>query len=107
MEPRRSGVEDPAIDAVEPPQAVGHHEALTGVERPAVNLEDALAVLGMNTLGPAVAELLLDPTACKGDPAIIDESTEFVGAAHPDHHRRGVGHQAKPLLALAHRFVGA
>ena len=55
----------------------------------------------MNSRSPARAHLLLHRTPSELEPGSVEEVVRFVTAGTPDHHRRGIGRDAKPLLAFA------
>src|SRR5262245_18074111 len=97
-------VHSPAEFTVAPSQLVLHRKRQSLVERSKVNLRTPVAVIGMKALDPAVADFLLKFTAREIEPALADVRAKLVRARHPDHHRRGVGHDAKAPFTLAQCF---
>ena len=102
-EARDAVVEEPPVLAVVPAQAVLHRELPPRVEGRLVDLQETRAVVGVDDLRPAVADLLLHRPAGEAEPWLVEPVTPLVRARHPDHHRRAVGHDAEAILALARR----
>src|SRR5262249_42839690 len=97
----RTGVEYPAPGAVGAAEAVFHPEVRAGGEGAAAGVEAALAVVGVDAIGPAVAALLLGAAAGELQPRPVEEGAGPVGAGGPQQHGGGVGQQAEAVLGLA------
>ena len=105
-EARQAVIEDPAILAVPALQAIVEGEGPARPHRVAHRGRARLTVFGMHAYGPALAHLVLEPAAGDVEPAIVEVAAPGVGIGHPHHPRRGVGHQAESLLALADAALG-
>src|SRR5450432_3098870 len=103
-EARRPCVQNPAIFPVASAQAVFSGEWLPRVKGICIDCKTSVEVVAVNTIGPPIAELLFQRAAGKVEPALVEKDAEFVCARHPEHDRRGVGHDAKTSLALPQRF---
>src|SRR5215469_10138893 len=99
-----SGVIDPAICAVVTAKPILHPEFLPGVEVPDVRFEAAIKILPMNSLRPAVSQLLRHAAASKSQPRPIEPDTEFLLSGHPDHDRRGIHDLTEPRIQSARGF---
>src|SRR5262249_3502306 len=95
---RHALVRNPAVFTVVASQAVLHCELSSRVECIRVGCETAPAIVGMNTLCPAVAEFLVERASGEIEPALVEKRTELVRARHPDEHRGSIGHRAEPRL---------
>ena len=100
-EPGRTGGEDPTVLAVVSPEPELHLIGLATVERLTVVVDQWCQIVGVHAVGPAVSELSFVRPSGELEPGAIDVVTALVGTRHPEHHRRGIGHQAEALLALA------
>src|SRR5215510_6146516 len=98
-------IQQPTIFTVISPQAVFHRELSPQVEGIDVDLETAVKILRVNSLCPAIAELLLQGPAGKVEPTLVEKGAGLVRVRHPDHHRRRIGHGVKTSLALPQCFV--
>src|SRR5690606_28979059 len=101
-----AAVEDPAVGAVVAAEAELHLERRAGVEGGGVGGEAAVAVVGVDALGPAVAELAVEGAAGEGEPGGVDVVALPVRAGRPHQHGGGVGHGAEAGLALAEGGLG-
>src|SRR6516164_174914 len=81
-------VQHPSELSVHSTQPVFHLEVSAEVKRRSLSGETAVKVIGMNTLGPAVAEFLLHGATREDQPAFVEKSEELVRAGCPDHYRR-------------------
>ena len=61
----------------------------------------------MDALPRAEADLLLEGPAREVQPGLVEVVRHARGVVGPDHHGRGVGHEAEPLLALPQGLLGA
>jgi hypothetical protein len=85
-----AAIEDPAVLAVAAPEPIVHLEGRGLLDMGAAALDDALQIVRMNALGPAVAELLLEAPAGEVEPRLIEKNAFSVGARPPDHRGRGL-----------------
>src|SRR5215831_16747009 len=99
-------IQQPTIFTVISPQAVFHRELSPQVEGIDVDLETAVKILRVNSLCPAIAELLLQGPAGKVEPTLVEKGVGFVRVRHPDHHWCCISHGVKASLALPQRFLG-
>src|SRR5262249_14268238 len=106
LKARHPVIQHPTIFTVISPQAVFHRELSPQVEGIDVDLETAVKILRVNSLCPAIAELLLQGPAGKVEPTLVEKGAGLVRVRHPDHHRRRISHGVKASLALPQRFVG-
>src|SRR5215475_8812185 len=106
LKARHPMIQHPTIFTVISPQAVFHRELSPRVEKIDVDIKTAVKILRVNSLRPAIAELLLQGPAGKVKPTLVKKGAGLVRGRHPDHHRRRVGHGVKASFALPQRFLG-
>ena len=107
VETWHTGIQDPAVLPRGITQPVLNRKAAQRFECVVVNVQAALRVVRMNVLGPALAEFLVDGPTNEIEPDLVEPGALAVGPADPHHHRRGIGHQAEALFALAQSALGA
>src|SRR5208337_5332067 len=105
-EPGNPVVQDPAAFTVVPPQAVLHGKRRASVECRDIGLQASLQVIGVDSLGPAVAHLLLDGPSSKVEPLLVEVIAPLICISAPDQDRRGIGQSSKPLLTLPKSVLG-
>src|SRR5499433_4506904 len=103
---RHPMIQHPTIFTVISPQTVFHRELSPHGEGIDVDLKTAVKILRVNSLCPAIAELLLQGPAGKVEPTLVEKGAGLVPVRHPDHHRRRIGHGVKASFALPQRFLG-
>ena len=92
------------------PLAVGaavarfERERLPGAFASDLLLQNALQIIGMQRLPPIEDKTLLVTQAQEIHVGLVDERTLAVEAADPHGHRRAVGDETEPLLALLQRL---
>src|SRR5215831_20874073 len=96
---RHALIRNPAIFAVISSEPVLHDKRFARVVCCVVRVE-ALQIVWMHTLSPAMSDLLLQGSASKLQPRFVEESAEFIRPGHPDHHGRSIGHVTKSRFAL-------
>src|SRR5215510_3624415 len=106
LKARHPMIQYPTIFTVISPQAVFHRELSPHVEGIDVDLKTAVKILRVNSLRPAIAELLLQGPPGKVEPTLVKKGAGLVPVRHPDHHRRRIGHGVKASFALPQRFLG-
>jgi hypothetical protein len=62
-------------------------------------IADMIAVVGMQSLGPAVTHLVFHPAAAKLQPGAVEEGAHCIGARNPYHQVRGIHQFAEPALS--------
>jgi len=82
------------------PQPVVHFKWLTRVKRADIDLQASFEIVWVHVLRPAVPAFVLQRTADKIKPALIEVVAELVRSGHPDHDWHGLGNHLEPLLAL-------
>ena len=102
-----AAVQNPSVLPVVALKPVFHPERFTGVEGSNVGLQAVVVIVGVDVLGPAVPEFLLDRAANEVQPRLVEPRTQPVRTANPDQNRGGIGHEPESLLALAQRMLGA
>src|SRR5947209_20603224 len=100
-EARDAGVQEPPVFPVRPPKPVFHFELPARIERSSIRGQTMIKIFGVNAGGPPVPKLFWHRPPGKCEPLLVQEGNERVRTRYPDHDRRRVGHDAKPLLALA------
>ena len=98
-------IEQPAILAVVPPQAIFECKGAALVEAMGVSLEASLAIARVNVAGPAVTQLFLEDFPRQIEPGLTHIGAELVGVRSPNQHRRGVRHRTEALFAFPQRFL--
>src|SRR4051812_8284083 len=83
-----TAIEDPAVHAVVPPEAVFHFERLAPVEVIEVVRYAPLEVVGVDARCPPVAHLLLDRAAGEREPGLVEVVAVRIDAGTPEHDRR-------------------
>ena len=105
-EPRRAAGQHPAVLVVVALEPVLQFERAPVGERGGVRSQVAVAVLGVNVVGPPVPEFLLQHAPGELHPRLVEVRALSVPVGDPDECRRGVGEVAEPLLALAQGVLG-
>src|SRR5215469_8783090 len=90
-----SRVINPAICAVTIAKSILHPECLPGVEVRDVRFQAPIKILSMNSLGPAVSQLLRHAAASESQPQPIEPDTAPIRSGDPNHDRRGVHNLAE------------
>src|SRR5271157_1298975 len=70
-EPWNPVVQDPAVFAVVPPQPVLHCKRSASLQCRDIGLQASLQVIGVDALGPALAQLLLDGPSSEVEPLLV------------------------------------
>src|SRR5690349_5311802 len=78
LESRHARVEDPAVFAIEPSQAVFHAESLACVKGPTVGVQTALYIVPIDALAPAVTDLSFQWPAGEVEPWLIEVRAQLV-----------------------------
>src|SRR4051812_6190613 len=81
-------IENPAEDAIIPPQTIFHLERAPLEERFEVRFHRSREVFGVDPFRPPVAELLVHRAARELEPAAVEERAFRVLACHPQEDRR-------------------
>jgi hypothetical protein len=97
---RGGRVENPAVLAIAPAHPVLDRERDAFAHRLSMCCEADLGVVGVNVLGPAVAQLLIERPAREAQPGLIDEGALAIGIRDTNEDRGMVGHGAEALLGL-------
>src|SRR4051794_12228239 len=103
---RRSGIENPAVLAVEAAEPAHCLKARAGFVRRVPGTHITFEIVGMNSGGPAGSQLLFYGGAGKLHPPLVDERAILVGIADPDNHRRAIGDGSEALFAFAQGGFG-
>src|SRR5262249_6686764 len=98
-------IDNPAILAVEAPEAILHCEALARLEGRAVRLHAAVEIIGVDRIRPAITQLLLDAASGEAQPRHIDERYQPIGVRDPEQDRGCVCHGAESLLAATQHLL--
>src|SRR5262249_15566242 len=76
-----------------------------GVERPKIDVQAGLPVLGMDSSRPTLSQLFLYFPSSELEPRLVEERTKGVRSRHPQEHPCGVSHDSEPSLGLLHQGV--
>src|SRR5438309_1120746 len=90
--------------AVATPQAVMQCERYVGIEVPAVFVRAGAHIVGMNSLGPAILEFLLQAPTSEIEPWLIEIIANLVWARHPDQDGRRICNDPESLFAFEQRL---
>ena len=76
------------------------------IEVPAVFVRAGAHIFGMNSLGPAILEFLLQAPTSEIEPGLIEIIAKFVWPRHPDQDGRRICNYPESLFAFAQRLPG-
>src|SRR4051812_45268420 len=89
---RNPAFKHPAVFVIRSPEAILDSERLSGMERRQETIEAPLHIVSMHALGPSCAYFLLQGSAGKVEPRLVEIVAKRIRSRHPNQHRRRVGH---------------